>query len=266
MIKLAIIAPYAYMKDLCPLGHIELAFSHLMAEEGSIYSEYYYKARALGRQIILDNGVMEMGHADQSDALLDIATRLRPRFLTPPEILHDGTTTLNLTRTFAERFIETGLYPQTELLGVAHGSSFQEWVRCFIGLREIASVGRIGIPYDLRFDVPGQQPSVTDSPLEAMVARRVALCEWIAANHPGQPVHLLGLAHPGELRIQCRHSFVVSNDSSISVVSALHGVRFTNESPGPYEKHFIDFSVDYNPSLLTVAKANVAAVLNYASC
>jgi hypothetical protein len=37
--ELAIIAPFEYLHDLCPLGGMELCFAHMMRDP-TLYSEY----------------------------------------------------------------------------------------------------------------------------------------------------------------------------------------------------------------------------------
>lgn len=47
-IELAIGAPISMMSDLCPRGHIELCFTHLIKEGNPSYKQYYLDAKAKG--------------------------------------------------------------------------------------------------------------------------------------------------------------------------------------------------------------------------
>jgi hypothetical protein len=120
-IELAIGAPISMMNDLCPKGHIELCFTHLLKENNTTYKQYYLDAKAKGRFVMLDNGIMELGYSMSADDLLSVASELQPDLVTPPEILNDSHSTLNMTYEFIKVFETSGLYPKTKIFGVAHG-------------------------------------------------------------------------------------------------------------------------------------------------
>lgn len=262
-IQEAIIAPFAYMPYLCPLGELELVLSNWMLGPDPRYAQYYNQASQQGRTIILDNGIMEIGRAVEVGVLLDLARQLRPTLLTPPEVLNDAVQTVRLTQEFLSPFAASDLYPATQLLVVAHGNSFDLWRWCFEELIHLPMVGRIGVPYDLPFDLPGSTLHSEESPLEQLVRRRVGVCNWIAEHHPNIPLHLLGLAHPSELQLQARHPFIKSNDSSLATMAALHNIRYEEHDTGPFVKHFIDFQAPLDDNALDLAKHNIEVLKSY---
>ena len=254
-IELAVGAPTTMLPELCPLGGIELCFAHLLSGDAEPYRAYYARARSSGRFVILDNGIMERGVAASLPEIVAVLAGFRPALVTPPEVLHDAGETLRLTEQFASCLREGDEPSVTGLLGAAHGSSFHEWCRCFEGLRRVPEVKRIGIPYDVRFDVQ----TATDSfhPLQRLVVRRIELCEWIARMHPDASVHLFGLAHPSELVTQRHHAFVASIDTSLPVMAAAHGIRYAADDPGPYEKFFLDVSLPWDSVTIAIAQHNI---------
>ena len=260
-IEEAIIAPFKYMEYLCPLGHIELVLSNWLSN--SDYARYYYNASQKRRFIILDNGIMELGHAIESESLINFAMQLRPALITPPEILNDGPSTLQMTYDFLKLFEKSDLYPETKLLGIAHGRSFDEWVFCFEELIKIPMVARIGVPYDIPFDIQNCNNRDREPRLNVLVERRIAICNWIAEIHPEVSIHLLGLAHASELRIQARHTFIKSNDSSLATMAALHGIRYENLDAGPFIKYLINFDAEFKLTALELAKHNIQTLINY---
>jgi len=261
-IDLALGAPTAMIPALCPMGQIELCFAHLMKVNCSPYKSYYSRARSNGRFVILDNGIMEVGRAEGADVLLGLAAELRPNLVTPPEILHEGGSTLRLTREFVERFEQAGLFPATQILGVAHGANLRSWQRCFEELVGLPYVARIGIPYDLAFDVRSTAPAGANR-LAVLATRRIEICEWIADTHRDIAVHLFGLAHPSELAGHSRHEFVKSIDTSLPIMAAAEGIRYEVDDAGPYAKRVLDITMPHDEKIVSLARHNVSVMTRW---
>ncbi|NEP10320.1 MAG: hypothetical protein F6K14_08880 [Symploca sp. SIO2C1] len=255
-IKLAIGSPISMMNELCPLGDIELCFTHLLKENISVYKKYYFDAKAKGRFVILDNGIMELGYSMPIDDLLLIAFELKSDLVTPPEILGDGASTLKLTYEFIKMFEHRKLYPNTKILGVAHGSTFKNWCNTFQELLQIPYIERIGIPYHIPFDVFTKNTN-GDNKLKNLVTRRIELCNWIAENHPTARIHLFGLAHPGELALQTKHTFIKSIDTSLPIMAAIKNIKYELSDLGPYEKKTLNIKSPYNQSVIKRATYNI---------
>ncbi len=261
-INLAVGAPTTMLSDLCSLGGIELCFAHLLSEGPTPYRAYYERERAAGRFIILDNGIMERGVAASVEEILKVTFDLQPSLVTPPEVLHDARETLRHAKDFAQHIGWQAMPLGTKMLGIAHGSSFDEWCRCFEGLVALAEVARIGIPYDVPFDVETSTNSYHHQ-LERLVTRRIELCEWVARAFPETNVHLFGLAHPSELPAQLRHPFVQSIDTSLPVMAAARGIRYQVEDFGPYEKYFLDLSLPYDKKMVELAQHNLRVMTGF---
>lgn len=261
-IKYAVGAPISMMDELCPLGQIELCFTHQLLDKFSKYKQYYFDAKKKGKFIILDNGIMELGYSMTTEDLLTVSSELEPNLVTPPEILNDGHSTLKLTHEFIKTFEKSGLYPSTKILGVSHGATLKYWCNSFQELLQIPQVGRIGVPYDVPFDV---FTSTKDKKkiLEKFVIRRVELCQWIADNYPNSSIHLLGLAHPSELPFQVKHKFIESIDTSLPVMSAINGIRYEISDFGVYQKKVLDIELPYNADHIAKASHNISIMTNH---
>jgi hypothetical protein len=261
-IDLAIGAPISMMNDLCPKGHIELCFTHLLKENNTAYKQYYVDAKAKGRFVILDNGIMELGYSMSQNDLLSVSLELKPDLVTPPEILNDSHSTLKMTYEFTKSFDTSGLYPQTKILGVAHGATLKDWCSSFQELLQIPHIGRIGVPYDLPFDVY-TPTEASNNRLRNLVTRRTELCNWIADNHPTAPIHLFGLAHPSELPLQVKHPFIKSIDTSLPVTAAINNIKYGILDFGLYEKRILDMNSPYDKKSVELALHNIAIVNNH---
>jgi hypothetical protein len=200
---------------------------------------------------------MELGSAMDANGLLETAKRLRPSFLTPPEFLHNAEATIAATEAFLTAFERSGLYPQTQLLAACHGDSLESWLTCYQRLGQLPFITRIGIPYDLQFDTPSAESTRIANKWLLLSERRLNLCQILAARGIERDVHLFGLAHASELPRQSKHLFIKSNDSSLSVMSALNGYLFSEEKFGPEEKPFIDWTFKRSPALAESARHNI---------
>lgn len=261
-IELAIGSPISMMNDLCPKGHIELCFTHLLKDSVSTYKDYYFEAKTKRRFVILDNGIMELGYSMTTDDLLSVSFELKPDLVTPPEILNDSNSTLKLTYDFVKVFERSGLYPNTKILGVAHGATLKDWCSSFQELLQIPYVERIGIPYDIPFDVFTSTANCNNR-LKNLVTRRTDLCNWIAENYPTAPIHLFGLAHPSELPLQAKHPFIKSIDTSLFVMAAINSIKYDYLNFGQYEKKVLDINLPYDKSSVELAIHNISIVNNF---
>lgn len=239
--RLALIASVWDTPSYSPLGDIELAFAHLCLSH-EVYGRYFRRAAAAGREVILDNGVMELDRSVGVDLLVQAVRLVRPALVTPPEVLGDGVSTLELTREFVHRRKELGIPLGTGVLGVVHGSSFDEWLRIYrVFHDDLDGVTRIGIPYDLQFDVPGLVHAPSQTAWERMLRTRIRLVELLdEACLNRKPAHLLGCVDAVELGWQARFSWVVSNDSSTVWVTTQRNQRYDPRHGIHAEKHKID--------------------------
>ena len=254
---LAVIAPLSMMSALCPLGDIELVLGNMLRD--SRYLDYYSSARDRGRSLILDNGVMELGYALSSSEMFDLVDLLRPSFVTPPEVLHDGPETMKLTTQFIADLDRRSNADSIGVLGVAHGCTMKEWTESFDALASNPRIARIGIPYDVPFAVPGERE--WDDQLQQWANRRVLLTDLVSQRHANKvkDVHLLGLAHPIELVTQSRHAFIRSHDSSWPVMAATREISYDETlAVKASEKPFIQWGIPWNAGQAKLAAHNIA--------
>lgn len=265
-IQLACITSIRDTPMLSSRGDIDLAFAHLCLEE-SAYGSYFREAAQSGRTVILDNGIMELGHTVDNRALVEAIRLVRPTFVTPPEILGNGSETLALTRDFIKRFKTLGLPTDTLLLGVVHGRDWEDWFTHYrIFHDELNEVARIGIPYDLKFDVPGVDSCMCNGQWEWMLRNRiqaVALLDRKGYNR--KPAHLLGTIDAIELRSQARFPWIVSNDSSTAFVSALHNIHYDLNYGIKADKKLIDMKSHLPAERLNLYNENVRIIREFAS-
>lgn len=242
-------------------GDIELAFAHLCLSDAQ-YATYFRESARSGREVILDNGVMELPDSAAAQALVEVCWQVRPALVTPPEIMGDGPSTLELTREFVSR--GACLPPGTGFLGVAHGRDFEEWMASFRALADMHEIGRIGIPYDLQFEVPGARVQDDASVWERMLKNRLRVVELLdQAGLNRKPVHLLGCVDAIELRAQSRFAWIVSNDSSTVWVTTQQGLEYDPSRGIGCAKKKIDMTSRMPPGSMDLFRRNLSVVRGF---
>jgi hypothetical protein len=265
-IQVAFIASVHDTPMYSPQGDIDLAFAHLCLSHVA-YRTYFIEAVRAGRTVILDNGIMELGTSVDETTLVRVIRDIRPALVTPPEVLQDGQATVSLTRKFIRELPRLNLPQETGLLGVVHGRSWDEWLYNFrLFHNEFDDILRIGIPYDLTFDVPGTDCDPALSESQRMMTRRVQVTNLLAAEGlTEKPVHLLGTIDAIELRQQAKHLWIVSNDSSTVYVTTLRAEKYDSRVGIRGRKHKIDMQSRMPPGRAALFNENALVVRGFAT-
>lgn len=243
-IQLALIASTRDTPHYSRWGDIDLAFAHLCLLDQA-YCAYFADRSAQGVEVILDNGIMELGHTVSEADLADVARAVQPALITPPEVLGDGPETTALTIDFIQRWSDLEIPDCTQVLGVVHGQDWSSWLETYRYFHDaLPAVARIGIPYDMQFEVPGVSREEALNDMHWMVLNRIRAVELLHEEGlSDKAAHLLGCIDAIELLSQSRFDFVVSNDSSTVFVTTQRGERYHPERGIGFNKHKIDMAV-----------------------
>lgn len=216
-------------------------------EEDPEYFQLFKDALAQGREVILDNGVFELGNAWDADEFVKWIRRLQPTWYIVPDVLEDGELTI------AKFFDFINKYPRLpgKRIGVAQGRNYNDMVKCYQAIEPHCDM--VAMSFDFSWFQDKRAPS---SPFtQAMVGRRVMLDMMV---HDGiinrsKPHHLLGVMLPQEVQhythplTKDRFEWIYSIDTSNPVVHGLKGLR--------YSEHGLDFKE--SQKLYTMINATV---------
>lgn len=250
---------------------------HLLPEHEE-YRKFYFESVEMGRHVLLDNSIFELGEAYDSKEFAYWVKQLRPTEYIIPDVLESAEGTIESFKKFTSEY---GSLPGKKI-GVVQGKTYKEIVDCynFIAPR----VDKIAISFDYSFYL-NEWNSVDQierevEPLPIWV-RDLNFNKWVRytlgriatlsrLNKDGillkhKQHHLLGCATPWEFKIYERTGFknaITTIDTSNPIVSAILGKRY-NPVYGLGEKwsvklvEFINHDVDraqlelafYNTSL-----------------
>ncbi|MFE7485008.1 hypothetical protein [Streptomyces sp. NPDC057552] len=254
-IEFSAIAPPAYLRDFVaqePARVHHVAAQHVLADPG--YRDFFSRESARGADIIVDNGLFDLGYALPADQLVAAARTVSATEIILPDVMQDGTATLTASR-LAAREIREIAGDAFRLCAVLHARDDEEWHRTYEAIVTEGWAGAVALPASRRPDPAGQ------------------LCRtrWAATAHLEDKglvddrlvYRLLGLGRTGHLELieQREHEWISSVDGAAPVILGAMGIALLPE--GPYTKPStprIEKLGPIPPDRFPLIRANIAVV------
>lgn len=227
MIKTFHEAPKSIFHKVQQMTDGDYALVNLFAEDAE-YFQLFVDAVKQGREVILDNGVFELGTAWSADGFAGWVEKLKPTYYIVPDVLEDGIKTVESFFNFIEKY--KGL--PGKVLGVVQGRNYKEYVECYKAIEPYCD--KVGISFDCSWYREGTKSS---NPWEQLAVGR--LTTLLKMDDQGiintsKPHHLLGVSLPQEmqhyssLRQVGSFRWIDSVDTSNPVVHGLKGIAYTS--------------------------------------
>lgn len=225
MIKTYHEAPKCIFDKVQRLTDGDYALVNLFPED----EEYYRQFDPKRRDVILDNGVFELGTAFDSDVFAGWVEKLQPTWYIVPDVLENGEATVARFMGFIRRYSKL----PGKIIGVAQGKNYKDFVRCYKAIEPYCD--KVGISFDCSWYREGIK---SDNPWMQLAGGRLRTLirmddERVINRH--KPHHLLGVALPQEMKhynlFQKDGTFrwVDSVDTSNPVVHGLKGIAYTSD-------------------------------------
>ena len=219
---------------------------HLLDQDEE-YKQYFLDAKKVGRYIVMDNSLHELGEAYKWDRLKHWLYELEPNeFIVPDEWMN-----YNQTAVYAKYWKQIPMPKKCVAVAVAQGKNYSDAWKSFRGLKELG-YEKIAISYgatwynDL-FPHPNKD-----------LGRALGRLSFISSLYhkkeisDSDNIHLLGCSVPQEFGWYRDCKFIKSIDTSNPVMAALEGVMYkesglTEKPKANMNDHFnINFKdVDY---------------------
>lgn len=216
-------APISIMKKIREITDYDYCLVHLL--ENQEYFDFFKKSLEMGRRVILDNSIFELGRAFNSGIFATWINKLHPsEYIIPDELENASATIENCiawNRIYSEHV--TGLR-----IGVVQGRSFDGLLRCYQEIEPYCDKIAISFNYSY-YEESFPHPNKFVS---WMMGRVLLINRMLSMNIIGKkPIHLLGAACPQEFAFY-RHpkfNFIETIDTSNPVISGLVGTRYSSE-------------------------------------
>ena len=232
----------------------DYALVHLL-QTNKTYRELFFTSINSGREVILDNSVIELGEAFSTEDYVEWICKLNPTWYIIPDALGNYRLTIDNFYKFINYDIDTVKYhTASKAIGVVQGNTLSEMFDCFSIFHESKHIEMIALPFkpkiyeelsnfalkagffndiDIFINLP-----ITN--LHKWVMGRKILMDVITSGYKNgifhKKIHFLGCALPQEGLLYDKEIYpmIYSTDTSNPIISGIEGVRYGNM--GLYEK------------------------------
>lgn len=223
-IKIAHEAPNQIFSLVQSLTDYDYALVHLL-DESEEYRDNFLRAKKMGREILLDNSIFELGTAFNGYEYQKWIEQLEPTWYIVPDVLEDMKGTL-------ENLLQWKKYKsKSKRIAVLQGKSYSELVQCYLSFVE-EGIDKIAVPFDCTdvwINLLPFKKEVYRSKFHIWMEGRVEFIKRLVQEpffNPHIPLHMLGCSLPQEYLEYKNYSFIDSMDSSNPVIHGLKGIRY----------------------------------------
>lgn len=224
--------PLALLTDSLQYNDYDYCLVHLMEQEPE-YADFFIKSSEMGRRILLDTSIFELGEAFDLEKYAGWIRRLWPAEYILPDVLEDYQATIENSKNFIEKYPDL---PGTKI-GVVQGKNYDEILKCYQALDRELNIDKIAFSFDYSyykelFPHPNKWVS--------FMMGRVQVINMLMSSgvlNKNKPHHLLGCSNPLEFSFykHPQFNFIKSIDTSSPIVHGLHKVFYSGQI-GDWEK------------------------------
>jgi hypothetical protein len=226
-IDVSVIAPPAYLDAFVaqePARVHHVAAQRILTDPA--YRAFFHREAQRGAEIIVDNGVFDLGRALPATDLVEAARVVDAHEIILPDVMGDGPATIKASEEAARQIRD--LSEEFRLCAVVHAADDPEWLRCYEHLASGDYVDAIALPASRRPAPEGQ-----------LCRTRWAATRYLEDHGMVEErivYRLLGLGRTGHLELveQREHEWIASVDGAAPVVLGAMGVELL--PGGPYDK------------------------------
>ena len=225
MFKISHELPINLLNRSFEINDYEYCLPHLL-DQNEEYKHHFYKAKELGRYIIMDNSLHELGEAYDTDRLLYWVRELEPDEFIVPDVWQDKTATLVNAKSWMRNY---KLPDNTTKVAVVQAQSYGEAHECYNILQFHQGYKKIAFSYGADWyanEFPHPNPLVGK-----MMGRIMAISKMYKDKLIGDTdrVHLLGCALPQEFAYYKKLmnlGIIESLDTSNPIIHGLKGIKY----------------------------------------
>lgn len=253
-IDVSVIAPPAYLDAFVaqkPARVHHVAAQRVLTDPA--YRAFFRREAERGAEIIIDNGVFDLGQALPAGDLIAAARAVDAREIILPDVMRDGPATIKASDEAAGKIRD--LSDHFRLCAAVHARDDQEWLRCVDHFTSSDYVGAIALPASRR-----------PAPEDQLCRTRWTATRYLEDHGMVEErivYRLLGLGRTGHLELveQREHEWIASVDGAAPVILGAMGIELL--PGGPYEKPSTPRVEDLGPipeSRFDLIRRNIAVL------
>ncbi len=223
MIKIFHEVPVSMLNASRVFNDGDYALVHVF-EHNSDYFNFYKQSVELGRHVILDNSVFELGESFDADKYAEWIKKLQPTEYIIPDVLEESYKTIISASNWVEKYSDL----PGRKIGVVQGKTYEDIIACYEFMDRTAKVDKIAFSFDY-----SMYQNITSHPNKWMsfaLGRPILLSRLLEDGviNTNKPHHLLGCALPIEFMFYQRGPMTNNNfkwiDSLDTSNPIVHGI------------------------------------------
>ena len=222
MVKVSHETPLSLLEDSRRFNDYDYALPHLFDQE-PLYLEYFRESKEIGRYIIMDNSLHELGHAYDSSRLLYWIEELVPNEFIIPDVWENRDASVVNAREWAQIKLPQGVTK----VAVVQAQTIHEAATCYQTYKDLG-YEKIAFSYGASYynDVVPHPNKDLGKALGRLSV--ISALYKTGVIHQNDRIHLLGCAVPQEFGWYKGYNCIESIDTSNPVMAALEGLRYSN--------------------------------------
>lgn len=196
-----------------------------MFQKDQQYYNFFVNSLKLGRQVLLDNSIFQLGEAFSADKFANWIQKLKPTHYIIPDVFNNCQQTIN-------NIIDWYNTYKKELpgkaIGVLHGETTQELIKCYEEIHEY--VDKIALSFNSRAFKHNIGDIEADIRIEVVSENRINFVRNLVKTFKSnlKPIHLLGVSVPQQIAAYSRSSVIQSVDTSNPIVHGMFNIKYNS--------------------------------------
>jgi len=221
-IKVSHEIPFCLLEKSRDFNDYDYCLPHLM-DENEEYRNFFYESKKMGRYIVMDNSLHELGEAYNTERLLHWINEIKPNEFIIPDVWEDKDASVRNARQWST--IE--LPEEVMKVAVVQAKNMHEALLCTVAYKDL---GYKKIAYSYGASYYNDICPHPNKDLGKAIGRFIAISSLYEQRILSKfdRVHLLGTASPIEFGMYKNIDCIESIDTSNPIMAAIGEIPYTN--------------------------------------
>lgn len=221
-IKISHEVPFCLLKQSRDFNDYDYCLPHLM-DENEEYRNFFYESKEMGRYIVMDNSLHELGEAYNTERLLHWVDEIKPNEFIVPDAWEEK----DISVRNARHWSKINLPEEVLKVAVVQAKSLHEATLCTVAYKDL---GYKKIAYSYGASYYNNICPHPNKDLGKAVGRFMVISSLLESKALSEfdRVHLLGTASPIEFGMYKNMKCIESIDTSNPIMAAIGEMPYTN--------------------------------------
>ena len=242
-VKISHEVPFCLLEKSREFNSYDYMLPHLM-DENEEYRNFFYESKKMGRYIVMDNSLHELGEAYNTARLLLWIDEIKPNEFIVPDVWEDYAASIRNAKQWAKVELPEGVTK----VAVVQAKSIYEAGLCVQAYRDF---GYKKIAFSYGAEYYHEVCPHPNKDLGKAIGRYMVISQLYNTKTllPNDRVHLLGTASPIEFGMYKNMPFIESIDTSNPIMAAIGEMPYTkmglHKKPSANMNKYQDVSIDF---------------------